>query len=77
MDDPPPEHRQKILIVDGNAEEASAMGAALRQAGLRVETCIDGGDGLERALKGDTDAVVTEQRLQGMGGLELISRLQS
>ncbi len=75
MADPAKEPRQKVLIVDGNAEEASAMGEALRQAGLRVETCTEGGDGLQRALKGDTNAVVTEQRLQGMGGLELISRL--
>ncbi len=65
----------RVLIVDAAAEDAARTAEALREGGFHVELSANGTDGLDTALSGEFDAVITEYRLPGAGGLQLISTL--
>ena len=64
-----------VLIIDASGVEAEKTAAALRSHGYEVVLVEDGAKGLERAIAEDFDAVVTEYRLSGLGGLQLIAGL--
>lgn len=65
----------KVLIIDASEKESAKMAEALRAGGYDVELATDGQKGLDRALTEPFDAVVTEYRLTGMGGLQVIGSL--
>src|SRR6185436_16196169 len=43
--------------------------------GFKVTVCIRGDEGLRRASKDECDVVLTDLRLPGLGGLELVRQL--
>ncbi len=65
----------RVLLVDGSPEAFAAL-SALEDAGMEVRHEPDGEAGLDRALAGDFDALVTELRLNGVGGLKLVAELR-
>jgi DNA-binding NtrC family response regulator len=65
----------KVLIIDASEKDGVKMAEALRAGGYEVEFASDGQKGLDRALADSFDAVVTEYRLPGMGGLQVIGSL--
>src|SRR5262245_38763330 len=67
----------RVLILDGSVEDAAMMAEALRAREIQVEVLHDGQQGLERALGQEFDAVITEYRLSGAGGLQVISTLHT
>jgi DNA-binding NtrC family response regulator len=67
----------RILILDASSEDAAVMAAALRGKLYEVEISEDGQQGLDRALAETFDAVITEYRLPGAGGLQVISTLHA
>ncbi|QIF04579.1 sigma-54 dependent transcriptional regulator [Roseimicrobium sp. ORNL1] len=63
----------RVLIVDASAEDAARTADALREGGYEVSIATNGTEGIDAALGEDVDAVVTEYRLPGAGGLQVIS----
>jgi DNA-binding NtrC family response regulator len=66
---------QRILLVDDDPLSREFLTEAACQLGYQVEAVADGPQGLERARKKHFDAVLTDLRMPGMDGLELIQRL--
>ena len=65
-----------VLVIDGAPTELAGLREALEEAGHDVVLAEDGAAGLAAALQGEFGAVVTEYRLEGLGGIELIERLR-
>ena len=68
----------RVLIIDASAPDAALTARALQEGGgYEVLIAHDGAEGLQTALTEDVDAVITEYRLPGAGGLQVISMLNA
>jgi len=65
-----------ILLVEDDSRVARIVGRALTEAGHKVDTSFDGGDGCLRARSGDYDLIVLDVMLPGMDGYEVARRLR-
>ena len=63
----------RVLVVDDHLEMAEMLGDALQDAGYAVETLASGPAALERLEAGGIDALVTDLRMDPVGGLELLA----
>ena len=69
--------KDRILLIEDDASTASSLEKVLRGEGYEVDTAGRGDEGLQRAL-GDRYAVVlTDLRLPGLTGLELVAQLHA
>lgn len=66
----------RILIVDDEASARSALGEILSDEGYKVRTAADGFRALAAAREFAPDVVVTDLKMPGMDGLELLARLK-
>lgn len=66
-----------ILLVDDDAGITDTLQRVLQDEGHLVAVERQGDAGLERALREPFNAVVTDLRLPGMGGLELVRQLHA
>jgi len=73
----PTQERDLILIVNSNAGGRTARKAVLEEQGYRVITSASAADALEQCSRETFDLVVTDDRLQRIDGLDLITRLHS
>ena len=64
----------RILVVEDETEIATDIAAALRDAGLAVETSHDGEDAWFRGCTEDYDAVVLDIGLPRLDGLSVLRR---
>ncbi|MDR3682936.1 MAG: sigma-54 dependent transcriptional regulator [Geothrix sp.] len=62
-----------ILVVDDHIEMAEMLAEALSEAGWRAEALDSGARALERLEAGGVDALVTDLRMDGVGGMELLA----
>jgi DNA-binding NtrC family response regulator len=69
--------RAKILLIEDDASTAASLGKVLRGEGYEVDTVARGDEGLARAREQDYNVVVTDLRLPGLGGLELVAQLHA
>jgi DNA-binding NtrC family response regulator len=69
--------RFKILVVDDEKNIREGLAASLEMDGHEVETAADGDAGLKRFQKGDIDLVITDLRMPGLSGEELLKRIGS
>jgi signal transduction histidine kinase len=71
--------RARLLIVDDDPAllDALAEAVALRIPGVRTETCDSAARALERVAASDFDAIVSDIKMPGMDGIELLGRLQA
>jgi DNA-binding NtrC family response regulator len=69
--------KPKILLIEDDASIAASLQKVLRAEGYDVSVCARGDEGLERAEVEFHDVVVTDLRLPGLGGLELVGRLHA
>ncbi|HET9954064.1 MAG TPA: sigma-54 dependent transcriptional regulator [Polyangiaceae bacterium] len=67
--------RGRILVVDDEANARSALAEILREEGYSVETASDGFKALAKAEEFDPDLVLTDLKMPGMDGVELLRRL--
>jgi len=67
----------RILIVDDEERMAEVMSMALGRAGYECRLCASGGGALSSPARGGADAVVTDLRMPGMDGIELLRRLRA
>jgi DNA-binding NtrC family response regulator len=64
-----------ILLIDDDASLATNLCDVLKEDGFRVTVSNRGDEGLRRANKDECDVVLTDLRLPGLGGLELVKQL--
>lgn len=66
----------RVLIIDDDESINQALAVVLADEGFDAHFATNGRDGLERAKQGDIEAVVTDLRMPGLGGMELIQTLR-
>jgi CheY-like chemotaxis protein len=71
-----PEVQAKILLIDDSRNGLLVRSALLADMGCHVEIATNGEDGLSLFQSGRFDIVVTDYRMPGMNGLELIARIR-
>lgn len=69
--------RQRILVIDDDANITSFLKRALSYAGFNVEIATSGPAGLEAALLNPPDAVVLDVMMPGLDGIEVCNRLRA
>jgi DNA-binding NtrC family response regulator len=67
--------RFKLLVVDDEKNIREGLAASLEMDGHEVETAADGNEGWRRFQKGDMDLVITDLRMPGLSGEELLKRI--
>jgi CheY-like chemotaxis protein len=65
-----------ILLVDDNRDGLLVRRALLEEAGYSVQIAENGEEGLKLFEAGTFDLVVTDYRMPGMNGVELIQRIR-
>lgn len=65
----------RLLIVDDEKNIREGLGEALRLDGYDIALAVDGSDGWKRFQKGDIDLVITDLRMPGLSGEELLLRI--
>src|SRR5438093_289848 len=69
--------KAKILLIEDDAGTASALQKVLREEDYLVDVAARGDEGLRRAMGQAYDVVITDLKLPGLGGLELVSQLHA
>jgi DNA-binding NtrC family response regulator len=69
--------KAKLLLIEDDAGTASALQKVLREEDYLVDVAARGDDGLRRALEQPYDIVITDLKLPGLGGLELVAQLHA
>ncbi|MDB4970219.1 MAG: fis [Myxococcales bacterium] len=67
--------RERVLIVDDEANARTALAELLRDEGYAVETAADGFKALPKLEAFAPDVVVTDLKMPGLTGLELMQRI--
>ena len=66
--------RERILVVDDEADARSALVALLREEGYAVDSAADGFKALPKLDEFAPDLVLTDLKMPGMGGMDLMKR---
>lgn len=78
---PPPQTRprgpQRILVVDDDPDTVSVIRYWLEEAGYRCDASFDGLQALDAARNDPPDLVLTDIKMPGMDGFEVIRRLKA
>jgi DNA-binding NtrC family response regulator len=69
--------KPRVLVVDDEERMASVVAMALARAGYECETCTGGEAALAAVDARGADVVVTDWRMPGMDGIELLRRLHA
>ncbi len=69
--------REKILVIEDEADILEVTQYNLTREGYRVSTSRDGEEGLARARRDAPDLVILDLMLPGLDGLEVCRRMQS
>jgi DNA-binding NtrC family response regulator len=67
---------EKILVVDDEQSMAQFLGIVLRKEGYQVTTSSNGKDALEKVRGESFDAVITDIRMPGMDGIQLLEGIK-
>ena len=66
--------KPRVLVVDDEERKATVVAAALERAGYECDTARDGESALVALDARGADALVTDWKMPGMDGLELLRR---
>jgi len=69
--------KPRILLIEDDASTAAALQKVLCAEGQEVDVASRGDVGLAQAQKESYDVVITDLRLPGLGGLELVAQLHA
>lgn len=72
----PVARRLRLLVIDDEPHILHYMSATLSAWGHEVEVAEDGAEGLEMAVRGDHDLVITDLRMPRIGGREFFEELR-
>ena len=67
--------RFKLLVVDDEKNIREGLAASLKMDSYDVETAPDGDEGWKRFEKGDIDLVITDLKMPGLSGEELLKKI--
>jgi DNA-binding NtrC family response regulator len=65
----------KILIVDDEVQVASALRRLFRREGFAVEVAFNGEEALQKLMAFEPDLVISDFRMKGMNGAELLEKV--
>jgi len=68
--------RERVLVVDDSAAIRHLVADCLRRQGFKVETAVDGQDGLEKAVAAPPDLVLTDYDMPRMTGFQFVHALR-
>lgn len=68
--------RKRVLIVEDDRIVKNSLERLLRESGCDVESAFTGEEGLEKFTRQPSDLVLTDLKLPGMDGLEMITRMR-
>ena len=68
--------QKRILVADDDPTMRAALDEALRSAGYDVTICADGEAAMRLLQAGGVDLVVSDVRMPGIGGMDLLKRFQ-
>ncbi|HYL15211.1 MAG TPA: sigma-54 dependent transcriptional regulator [Terriglobales bacterium] len=71
----PPMNHEKVLIVEDEDNERTGLAELISAWGYRTETAKDGMEGLEKVTNWSPSIVVTDMKMPGMNGLELLEKM--
>lgn len=66
-----------VLVVDDDTDLLQLLTLRLRRAGFAVLTAVSGKEALKRLADSQPHAVVTDLKMQGLDGLELLSEIEA
>jgi DNA-binding NtrC family response regulator len=66
-----------VLVVDDDETVRASLGDALASAGVRVSVAAGGQEALDRMAAGPVDLLLTDVRMPGVDGLELLRRVRA
>ena len=70
------ERRKRILIVDDEANQRTAVARLVEKWGYTTETAADGQEALDKMATFEPHVIVTDMVMPGMDGMELLRRLK-
>jgi nitrogen regulation protein NR(I) len=70
-------HRANILLVEDDASAASSLQTVLEDEGHVITPVMNGREGLRMAVEGKFDLVLSDWRLPGISGLDLVRQLHA
>ena len=70
------ERRKRVLIVDDEANQRSAVSRMMERWGFVTETAAEGQEALDKLPVFEPHAIVTDIMMPGMDGMELLRRLK-
>ena len=73
----PAMHKGRILVVDDEANARTALAELLKEEGYTVETAADGFKALGKLPDFAPDLVLTDLKMPGMDGLELLRKVRA
>jgi len=65
----------RILIVDDEVHVIGALRRLLRREGFSIEVALNGEEAIEKLSTFPADVVISDFRMRGMNGLELLSQV--
>ncbi len=68
--------RPRVLLVDDDAHVLSALRRGLRREEITIETARDARAALEVLQGGSVDLVISDHRMPGMSGIELLETIR-
>ena len=69
--------KPKILLIEDDSGTAASLQKVLQDEGYDVDSVARGDTGLNRAREDDYNVVITDLRLPGLDGLELVAQLHA
>jgi two-component system response regulator GlrR len=66
-----------VLVVDDDTDLLQLLTLRLRRAGFAVRTAVSGKEALKRLLDSQPHAVVTDLKMDGLDGLELLTEIEA
>src|SRR3989304_3302115 len=67
----------RVLVVDDEPAQLELIGGFLRKRGFEVALAADGHEARERCHREPFDLVLTDQKMPGLSGLELIAAVRA
>ena len=69
--------KARLLVADDEPHQREMLAGILERAGFEVETVPGGAEALEKLDAGSFDLLLTDQRMPGMDGLQLLERARA